>query len=124
MILVDSSGWLEYLGGGPQAGSFAPALESRPANILVPAICLYEVYKRILLLRSEDEALTAVGIMMRSSVEEISSQIALRGAELSVEHHLHMADSLILATAQFHEAELWTMDADFAGLPGVRYFKR
>jgi predicted nucleic acid-binding protein len=32
-----------------------------------------------------------------------------------------MADSIMLATAQAWEATLWTQDADFAGIPGVRY---
>ena len=35
-----------------------------------------------------------------------------------------MADASILATAYSEEAELWTQDADFEGLPGVRYFPR
>jgi predicted nucleic acid-binding protein len=31
---------------------------------------------------------------------------------------------VILATARLHEATIWTLDADFKGLPGVRYFAR
>ena len=37
---------------------------------------------------------------------------------------LPMADSLIYATAQRHAAELWTQDAHFDGLPGVKYFRK
>ena len=32
-----------------------------------------------------------------------------------------MADSVILATARAADAVLWTQDADFATVPGVRY---
>jgi predicted nucleic acid-binding protein len=37
---------------------------------------------------------------------------------------LPLADSVMLATAQAHAAGLWTQDADFAGLPGVRYLPK
>jgi predicted nucleic acid-binding protein len=32
-----------------------------------------------------------------------------------------MADAMILATARSCEAILWTQDADFEGIEGVRY---
>jgi len=35
-----------------------------------------------------------------------------------------MADSIILATAQAHDAELLTQDNDFEGIDGVQYFKK
>ena len=31
---------------------------------------------------------------------------------------------MILATARAHEATLWTQDADFEWMEGVRYFER
>ena len=40
---------------------------------------------------------------------------------LSIETKLALADSIILATAHAHDAELWTQDSDFEGLEGVRY---
>src|SRR5256885_7101411 len=42
LILVDSSGWIEYLAGGPRADRFAPYLEGRE-SLLVSAIVVYEV---------------------------------------------------------------------------------
>jgi hypothetical protein len=35
-----------------------------------------------------------------------------------------LVDSLIYATARHHDAELWTQDAHFEGLAGVRYFPK
>ena len=32
-----------------------------------------------------------------------------------------LADSVILATARHFDATVWTQDADFEGLPNVRY---
>ena len=42
-------------------------------------------------------------------------------AKLGLTHKLPLADSVMLATAQVFGATLWTQDADFDGLPGVRY---
>ncbi len=44
MNLVDSCGWLEYFADGPNADFYAPALED-PGALLVPSICLVEVFK-------------------------------------------------------------------------------
>jgi len=35
-----------------------------------------------------------------------------------------MADAMILATARSSDATLWTQDADFADVEGVRYVVR
>jgi len=43
--VVDSSAWLEYLGDGPNASDFAVAIEE-PNQLVVPALTLFEVFKR------------------------------------------------------------------------------
>ncbi len=123
MNVVDSSAWLEYLAGGPNAGLFAPAIEGTD-QLLVPAIVLYEVFKKVLNGPGEDAALTVAAVMHEGRLVEIDSTLALLGARLSVELKLPMADSLILAVAQAHQATLWTQDADFDGLPGVRFVEK
>lgn len=45
-------------------------------------------------------------------------------ARTGQETGLPLADSVILATARAHEATLWTQDADFEEIEGVRYFER
>ena len=42
-------------------------------------------------------------------------------AELGLAHKVPLADAVILAAARAHEAVIWTQDADFEGLAGVRY---
>jgi len=54
----------------------------------------------------------------------IDAALALSAAQLSLRHKLPMADSLIYATARQAQADLWTMDADFQGLPGVHYVSK
>lgn len=123
MNVVDSSGWLEYFADESNADFFAPAIENTK-ELVVPAISLYEVFKRVLVQRGEDAALQAVAQMQQGRLVELDSTLALRAAKVSVEHKLAMADSIILATAHQHEAVLWTQDEDFEGIAGVRYKAR
>lgn len=120
MNLVDSCGWLEYFADGPQADFYAPALEA-PASLIVPTICLLEVFKRVLQQRGEDAALQAAAAMHQGLVVPLDASLALRAARISNDLKLPLADSVILATARTYLAVIWTQDAHFQGLEGVRY---
>jgi toxin FitB len=67
MNVVDSSAWLEYFADGPNAAEFASAIENT-AQLIVPVISLYEVFKRILQQRGEDAALQAVATMQQGQI--------------------------------------------------------
>ncbi len=123
MNLVDSSGWLEYFAKGPNGFYFAPVIQNS-AELIVPTICLYEVFKRVVLLRGEEDALQVAGLMMTAMVVDLTQDIALCAAQLSLTHKLPMADSLILATARINNADLWTQDEHFKGLNRVQYFEK
>ena len=123
MNVVDSCGWLEYFADGPNASFFAKAVEDTE-KLVVPTLTLYEVFKRIFQQRDENDALQAIAAMHQGMVVELGSGLAVNAARLSVESRLPMADSLILATAREYEATLWTQDADFEGMTGVRYRRR
>lgn len=123
MILIDSSGWVEFFTDGPLADAYAEKLRNLSA-ILTPVIVLYEVYKRLKRDLTEDDALIAVSAMQGTQVIPITSEIALTAADLSLEHGLAMADSLVLATASLHHAELVTSDRDFEGIDGVTYLPK
>ena len=120
MNVVDSSGWLEYFAGGPNANFFAKPIEAT-AELVVPTLSLYEVFKKIAQQRGEGDALQAVAVMQQGRVVELSSTLALSAAKVSMQLSIPMADSVILATARAADAVLWTQDADFATVPGVRY---
>ncbi len=123
MNVVDSSAWLEYFADGANAAVFAKPIESTE-SLLVPALCLYEVFKRVCQQRDEEAALRAVAMMEQGTVVDLDRVTALEAARLSLLHKLPMADSVVLATARRHDAMLWTQDADFEGLEGVHYFAR
>jgi len=118
--VVDSSGWLEYFSGEGNADFFAPAIENTAA-LLVPVICVYEVFKRVLQQRGLTAARANVSDMHEGQIVDLDTSLALSAAEISVELKLAMADSLILATARAHSATLWTQDEHFKDLEGVRY---
>ena len=123
MNVVDSSGWLEYFGKGPNGEFFASAIEAGD-QLVVPTISIYEVYKRIALQRDEEDALSAIGWMTVGMVADLTQEIALIAADLSMEHKLPMAHSIILATARANNAPLWTQDEHFKDLPDVKYVKK
>ncbi len=120
MNLVDSSGWIEYLAGGGNAAFFRKPIESEEP-LLVPSLSLFEVYRHMLRHIGREEALNVVAAMRSGVLVELDDLLALEAAELSIETKLALADSMMLATAHAHDAELWTQDSDFEGLEGVRY---
>jgi len=120
MNLVDTSGWIEYFFGEPNATYFTHPIEDTE-NLIVPVICLYEVFKKVNIVADETKALQAIAQMKQGSIVEITEDIALSAALISIEHKLPMADSLIYATARTHDATLWTQDNHFSGLSDVKY---
>jgi len=123
MNVVDSSGWLEYFADGDNASFFAEAIENEE-KLLVPVICIYEVFKRILQQRGLNVAHDIVADMYSGQIVDMDRSLALSAAKISAELKLAMADSIILATARIHEAKLWTQDEDFAGIEGVNYIPK
>ena len=120
MNVIDSCGWLEFFGEGPNSEFFADAL-SDPEALLVPSVSIYEVFKRVLLQRGEGKALEAVAHMEHGRVINLDTKTAITAARLSTEHALPMADAIMLATAQVNDAIFWTQDSHFADIDGVRY---
>src|SRR5260221_4428651 len=117
LFLVDSSGWIEFLGDGPLADRFAPYFE-REERLIVPAIVLYEVYKKLLSARgpAADRFLSAA---LRARVVPIDERLALLAARISLDRRLAMADAMIYATALDAGVQLITSDAHFKGLAEV-----
>jgi predicted nucleic acid-binding protein len=123
MNLVDSSGWLEFLTKGKNGPQFL-ALIRDTQNLLVPTIVLYEVVKRVALLMGEETIMEIAGLMLSGQEVVLDRSIAIEAARTSLELKLPMADSIILATARAYDATLWTQDAHFKDIEGVRYIEK
>lgn len=120
MNLVDSCGWLEYLADGPKAGFYGPALEN-VRELIVPSIVVLEVFKRVLHQRGEGAALDVAALMQQGRRVDLDASVAMAAAKIGCDLGLPLADSVILATARAHNATLWTHDAHFNGIEGVRF---
>jgi len=118
LILVDSSGWIEYLAARPKAGDFAPYIEG-DEPLVTSVIQVYEIYKVVRRDISEERAIESVSALRATRIEPLAESLALEAADIALEHGLAMADAIIFATAVKHDAEIITADADFEALPGV-----
>jgi predicted nucleic acid-binding protein len=123
MNIVDSSGWLAFFADEPNAKHFLLPLKDT-SMLVVPTVSIYEVFKVILRESGEDKALQSIAAMQAGLVADLTARLALEASKLSLIHSLPMADSIILATAKAFEATIWTQDADFEKIPGVRYFPK
>jgi predicted nucleic acid-binding protein len=90
----------------------------------VPTVILFEVFQRVVAQRDENDAIACVAVMQQGEVVSLDAALALQAAKLSIKHKLPLADSLIYAAAQRAADTLWTQNANFEGLPGVRYFAK
>jgi predicted nucleic acid-binding protein len=118
MYLIDSSGWIEFFTQGPRAEEYTKYIKNL-TRIVTPTIVLYEVYKKIKLERTEEDALLAVSQINKTSVIQLDESIALLAADLSLEHSLPMADAIVYATAVEKNCKVITGDAHFKKLDNV-----
>lgn len=81
MIVVDSSGWIEYLLDEANAGEFAPAIESR--ELVIPTICVYEVQRFFLSRTSDPELFKKLREAMSGGVVvPLQASLAMEAANL------------------------------------------
>ncbi len=94
---------------------------SKSSDILTPTVVLYEVFKVLKRDAGEESALNAAAQMGETQVVPLTDSIAYHAANISLEHRLAMADSMVYATAELYKSRLVTSDADFKNLPNVIY---
>ncbi len=123
MNLVDSSGWIEYFVDSANADKYANAIEDNE-NLIVPTVCIIEVFKKILRETNEDNALLALAKMKMGKIIELDEQIAIDAAIYGIKYKLPLADSIIYATGQKYNAPIYTQDEHFKDLNNVKYFKK
>jgi predicted nucleic acid-binding protein len=123
MRLIDSSAWVEFLGGS----KFGLALGNEfPSNNewLVPTIVQLELAKWLAREISEDKADRLIAFTGTCVLAPLTTSIALEAAVCCAQYRLATADAIIYATAKVYSAELLTCDKHFDGLPGVKFIRK
>jgi predicted nucleic acid-binding protein len=123
MIIIDTSGWLEYFTGGPNSNLFSTAIKNNP-KIIIPTIILYELWKKISREKGEDKAIELVAQLKRYDIIPLDESLSISAAKISNDYKIPMADSIIYATAKKYNATLWTLDSDFKDLNDVKYIEK
>jgi predicted nucleic acid-binding protein len=123
MNVIDSSFWLEYF-AGTDSGNVVSEIIENTNDLIIPTIILYEVFKKLLLETTDDDALFCIAHMKQGNVINLNDEISLLASRLSIEFKLPMADSIIYATNLKYNCVLWTQDRHFSGLEFVNYFEK
>jgi predicted nucleic acid-binding protein len=123
MNIIDSSLWLEYFADS-ETGDLISEIIENTDELLVPSIIIYEVFKKLLFERSEDDAIYAVAHMMQGKVIDLNDELSLFAAKTGKDCKLPMADSIIYATNIKYNCVLWTQDKHFMNLDSVNYFEK
>jgi predicted nucleic acid-binding protein len=123
MNIIDSSFWLEYFAGS-KAGNIISNIIENTNKLIVPTITVYEVFKKLILERDEDDALLAIGHMKQGKIVNLTDELSLFAANISIKHKIPMADSIIYATSLKFNCILWTLDEHFENLKSVNYFDK
>ena len=123
MNIIDSSFWLEYF-AGTEAGDIVSNIIENTDELIIPTITIYEVFKKLIVERNEDDALLAVGHMKQGKIIDLTEELSLSAAKISIKYKLPMADSIIYATNIKYNCILWTQDQHFTDLNSVNYFEK
>jgi predicted nucleic acid-binding protein len=123
MNVVDSSGWIEFFTAGASGPLFKSVIEQRD-QLLVPVINLYEVHKIIGRKLPAGAVTSCLDVMRLGRVIDVTDRRAVAAADIAVKHKLAMADAVIYSMAREFAATLWTQNADYDGLEGVKFFAK
>ena len=116
-VLVDSSGWLEYLTGDTKKALFEPYLVAQDKTLIIPTIVIYEVRKVLLSQQQKTAADKFYSEAVRLTVVPLDEQIAGNAATNSAQLKMSMADAIIYTTAVTKNAQIITSDAHFKDIP-------
>jgi toxin FitB len=121
--IVDSSGWIEYFTAGANGPLFRKVI-MQSKTLIVPAISIYEVHKRLLQLCAASIVQECIEVMQQARVINLTPERAIMASQISIQHNLAMADAMIYAIALEFDALFFTQDADYQGLPQVEFYPK
>jgi predicted nucleic acid-binding protein len=123
MNVVDSSGWIEFFQAGGNGPIFRPVIADE-TQLIVPTISFFEVHRVLSRHLKESLVTPCLDVMRRGKVVDFTDARAVAASRISKQHHLALADAAMYSIALEFKATFWTQDADYQGLPSVRYFAK
>lgn len=120
-VTFDSYAWVEYFSGSAK-GSKVKELVDGSEQIFSPALSLAEIKSKYLRDKKPFEDRMEF-IMFRSSVVNMTAEIALLAADLMQREALHLADAAIYATALHTGTKLLTGDRHLKGKENVIFLE-
>ncbi|HLC36258.1 MAG TPA: PIN domain-containing protein [archaeon] len=115
-LLFDSSAWIEYFFTGKK--ELIDYVESGEFSLISSVISIYEVGKKLVFEKySEKEINDALNFIKENSLLiYVDEELAEDALKIYAKYKLHMADSLIYATALKTDSTVITLDNDFKKL--------
>lgn len=123
MNLIDSSFWLEFYGGTKNADYVSEKIQNM-SQIIIPTIIIVEVFKKLLIVAGEKDAIKFIAQMKKGNIVELNFEISLNSALYGIKYQLPIADSIIYATAIANNAQIYTLDKHFKDLPNVIFYEK
>ncbi len=120
MVLVDSTGWIEYFRNGVLADRFEKYLVDL-SKVVIPSVLIFEVYRKVKKERSEEQALQIIGQMLKARVVNLDAELMLSAGDISIKYSLPMVDAIIYATAMKERCPVVTSDPHLEKLENVIY---
>ncbi len=121
-MIVYSSIWLEiFRKGSLQEECLSYVTSGKPK---VPSLVLFEVYRKVKEKISDEIALEAMAFLSKYEVLDLDRDTAILAGDLSIEHSMAMADSVMLAHSRIHNLPLLTLDNDFHKIENVVVVRR
>jgi toxin FitB len=118
--IVDSSGWIEYFTAGTNGPLFRKVIVQND-RLIVPAVSIYEVHKRLSQLSPAHVVDECIAVMQKHRVVSLSAERAIAASQLAIKHQLAMADAMMYAVALEFDALFWTQDVDYKGLANIEF---
>ena len=126
MILIDSSGWIEFFSDGKNADKYPEyVLSAKKETHITSSVIIYEVFKCIKSVFNDEKAIQAIAsILGNTTLVAIDDVLAIAAADISITHQLGMADATIKATADRYHAKIITSDGDFQEFSSVVFIAK
>ncbi len=114
LLVVDTSVWVELLTGGPKSGLLKKQLQGN--TLIAPEITLAELAAKLDAAGNNDIENILESITQKAQPRGINPWIAARAGKLrnaNKKNGFGINDAIILATAEYYDARLLTLDNDF-----------